>query len=113
MRYYWDTIDACVAPCENLGNFLRTLRAKTALGVAQAPYDQERQARDKSEKQPEMHPGQQRVVAPIVEMRDAAFLRAEIAYRRRQIDGPHAAPAQTHDSLYIEIETPHPKLSAH
>src|SRR5258707_12266173 len=60
-----------------------------------------------------MHPGQQRVVAPIVEMRDAALLRAEVAHRRRQIDRPYAAPAQAHHSLHIEVEAPHPNLSAH
>jgi len=46
-------------------------------------------------------------------MRDTAFLRTEIADRRRQVDRPDAAPTQANRRLDVEIEAPHPKLAPH
>src|SRR5450631_4317002 len=60
-----------------------------------------------------MHPGQQRIVAPVIEVRDPAFLRTEIADWRGQVDGPDAAPTQANRRFDIEIEASHPKLAPH
>jgi len=46
-------------------------------------------------------------------MRHATLLHAVIAHRGRQIDRPHAAPAQTHHGFGIEVEVAHPRLMAH
>src|ERR1039457_2018046 len=60
-----------------------------------------------------MHPGQQRIIAPIIEVRHAALLGTEIAHRRGQTARRQPKPAQTHGHLDIEIEATHPWLTAH
>src|SRR5712671_1772958 len=58
-----------------------------------------------------MHGGEEQVVAQIVEMRDAALLRAKVAHRRWQIDRRNSTPAQADRGLSIKIEAPHPACS--
>src|SRR3569623_3482749 len=65
-----------------------------------------------TEKQSGKHPGHQRIVAQIAEMRDAAFVDREKANRRRQVHRLAAAPALTHYCFRVEIEAAHPTLPA-
>jgi hypothetical protein len=60
-----------------------------------------------------VHPGQQHVVAPVAEVRDAAFLGREVLDRRVDIDRLDAAPGEAHDGLGVEVEAAHPRLAPH
>ena len=62
-----------------------------SLAAHQLSRHEQRQAQQEAEEQPRVHPGQQRVVAHVAEVRDAAFLGAEIPDGRRQIDRLDAA----------------------
>lgn len=60
--------------------------------LREAAHDEHRQSQHKLEEQPKVHPHQQRIGASVAEMRNAALLALEVAHRRFQVDGSHAAP---------------------
>ncbi len=60
-----------------------------------------------------MHPGQERVVAPVIEMRHAALVGVEIPHRRRLVERAHPRPAHSDHRFRVEVEAPHPELLTH
>src|SRR5688572_31905078 len=60
-----------------------------------------------------MHAEQDHIVAQVMEMRDAAFIGAEIPDGDCDLDRKYAAPAQAYRGLGVEIVAPHPGLPLH
>jgi hypothetical protein len=60
-----------------------------------------------------MHPGEQHVVAQVIEMRYAAVFRPQVFDRRRYVDRTYAAPAKPHRHFGVEIEAAHPAAVCH
>src|SRR5208337_79444 len=79
--------------------------------AAGTPRRQQGQAQQKTAQQTQVHPCQKGIVAPVLEMRDAALVRSEITHRCSDIDRLEALPAKAHGGFRIEIESPHPTLS--
>src|SRR6516225_7032690 len=65
-------------------------------------HDQRRQPQHEAEHEAQVHPGQQRVVAAVAKMRDAALVDAQVAHRRVDVERAHAAPCETNDGLGVE-----------
>src|SRR5215472_12203884 len=78
-----------------------------------AAPDQQRQTHQEREEEPCIHPGEEHIVAPVIEVRHAAFRRSEVTAGCGKISHRYAAPRQAHDRLGVEIEAPHPAGPLH
>src|SRR5258708_35699090 len=89
---------SCPLRLDRIGMKSREVLAFLALvqRKLQVSCQQQRKTQQEAEKQAQVHPAQQRVVAQVVEMRHAALLGSEVADRRCQVDRADAAPYQPH-----------------
>ena len=69
--------------------------------------EQTRQAQQKSGAKAQMHSSEQEIVPAIAKMRNTALACAELAHRRRLVDGRNPLPGKPDHRLRIEIEPAH------
>ena len=79
------------------------VRAASARGAGEASRQEQRQAQQETAHEPGVHPGQQGVVAQVVEVRDPALARLQVFDRRIEIGWPDTMPAQAHGGLDVEV----------
>src|SRR2546430_13336644 len=58
------------------------------------------------------HPGQQSVVAPVIEMRHAALVGVEIPHRRRLVERAHPRPAHSDHRFRVEVDRKSTRLNS-
>src|ERR1700681_3671774 len=92
---------------------LRANVVSRACPGAEPAQRQEGKTQQETEHQTHVHRYQQDIVAQIVEMRNAAFVRAEITHRRRNVDRPGATPYQAHRGFGVEVEAAHRAMRFH
>src|SRR5579871_2133172 len=92
---------------------IRALYRKLVGTLPEPPRNERWQAEHEAGEQPQKHRGEQDVVAPVIEVRHAAFLGSEIPHWGGQVDDRHAAPGESYDCFRIEVEAAHPAAVLH